>query len=304
MDYKEYPEWSWSFARERLFNECLRAYYLHYYASHNAWLPGASDLSKKAFRLKQLSSLPVMVGNFLHRVAIKTIQLILSGTPLWDADAILSDARRYLADVITKSDNKPEWERNPKSFTMLHESYYGTGITKQKLAEVEHQVLICASNLLNSSTIETIKGNSVTIYEAEEKFNYFMLDEHKIYACMDLFFCNESNTFPVVDWKTGRNVSVDRDQFPIYGTYIQKKYKLPLDKVEFSSEFLSIGRKATYKIDECDILFAEMRIRRSIKNMQKYVADAIVNRPVDVDAFIPKPTGDCCRTCRFIESCK
>ena len=49
-------ELSWSFSRDKIFNECKRAYYYYYYASWGGWEDGAPEFAKKARDSKTATS--------------------------------------------------------------------------------------------------------------------------------------------------------------------------------------------------------------------------------------------------------
>ena len=40
-------DFSWSFSRSRMYNECPKKYYLYYYGSNNGWDKNADEKTKK-----------------------------------------------------------------------------------------------------------------------------------------------------------------------------------------------------------------------------------------------------------------
>jgi len=68
-NFTEYPEFSWSLSRDRVFSSCKRRYYYQYYLPHNGWLSTASHAAQLAYRLKQMMNLNCHVGQAIHDVA-------------------------------------------------------------------------------------------------------------------------------------------------------------------------------------------------------------------------------------------
>ena len=65
--HRENPEFSWSYSRHKKFKDCLREYYYHYYLTHNGWEDDVLDIRKKAYRLKKLANLDILIGNEIDK---------------------------------------------------------------------------------------------------------------------------------------------------------------------------------------------------------------------------------------------
>ena len=64
----------WSLSRERMFDECRRRYFFHYYLSWGGWQRSASIVSREAFKLKRLVPLALWRGQLVHYVVSKILQ--------------------------------------------------------------------------------------------------------------------------------------------------------------------------------------------------------------------------------------
>ena len=56
-------------------DDCPRAYFYHYYASHSGWLDEAGPPSKKAYRLYQLASIDIILDQEMDERAFETTVL-------------------------------------------------------------------------------------------------------------------------------------------------------------------------------------------------------------------------------------
>ena len=70
---------SWSISRDRLFNDCRRAYYYNYYGAWGGWETGASEFCRKAYLLKNIQGIDAWVGDSVHKVIKSIIEGIMSG---------------------------------------------------------------------------------------------------------------------------------------------------------------------------------------------------------------------------------
>ena len=70
---------SWSPSRDRLYRNCARAYYFNYYGSWGGWERDAPAPARLAYRLKQMTNLPMFAGTVVHDVIKGSIARIRGG---------------------------------------------------------------------------------------------------------------------------------------------------------------------------------------------------------------------------------
>ena len=105
-------KFSWSFSRLKLFDECLRQYYLNYYGSWGGWKQEGDSEARLAYRLKQMSNMAMWAGDITHRAVEETFLRLRRVRPV-DAEAIQIWARKALNDEWFQSVEK-RWRKNCK----------------------------------------------------------------------------------------------------------------------------------------------------------------------------------------------
>ena len=147
---REFPDWSWSHSRRRMFQECPRMYFYQYYGSHNGWDERAPDPVRSAYRLKQLTALPLEMGGAIHSAAAFAVQSARSGGGIPSFDTLHDKVRHDLNRAWKESQDRSAWERAPRRRKMFHEFYYGTGLTEPAIKESRQHIRTCLTNLLAS----------------------------------------------------------------------------------------------------------------------------------------------------------
>ena len=132
-------ELTWSFSRDRLFNECPRAYFYHYYASWGGWEAGANEFCRKAYILKNVRSIDAWIGDIVHQVIKWVLEskagdkatLFTKGRDISHEQAVKT-AKNLLTKTWEQSRSK-KWEENVKKNLNLFEHYYSQEPTREEL---------------------------------------------------------------------------------------------------------------------------------------------------------------------------
>jgi len=301
FSFSEYPEFSWSLSRDRVFNSCKRRYYCQYYLSHNGWLTTASHAAQLAYRLKQLTNLHCFVGQAIHNIAKDTVLRLVREEPPATQEECTGVVLYQLQQAIDQSQNKMAWIVRPRNTKMLQEFYYGHGISQERLDGIKSQVATCTENLLASKTIDFLRRNNLTIAEIDLSSNYFLVGQTKVFVRVDLLYSFSDRHF-ILDWKTGKD-DVALDQLAIYGLYAVGAYGWPHEHLRFQVESLKKGERLEVDLAEPELALREMKIRQSVAAMQEYLADVEVNKPLPVEAFPVARDERRCVDCNFIEMC-
>ncbi len=301
-EYREHPTFSWSYSRHRMFRECPRKYYYHYYASHNGWDIAAPESARQAYRLKNLISLPMEVGAVVHQAASAAILRARSGGEVPTAEDLYGIVRRRLRRVWERSQDidRSEWERSPKRWQIFREFYYGNGIGKDEAAEAADQIKTCLGNLLSSESFR----EAVTARETEvgdiEYSTPFSIDGTKTYAVPDLIYRKADETWMVVDWKTGKKHDDDVDQARVYALYMREVYGVSESDITVRIEYLDSGEMQEISFTQEDFENNITAIRDSISSMRDYLSDVAANAPLEKADF-PLQVSYLCRFCEFYE---
>ncbi|MFC1976505.1 hypothetical protein ACFLXQ_08910, partial [Chloroflexota bacterium] len=91
-------EFSWSYSRAAKYKDCPRAYYYHYYAAWEGWQANAPAPVKRAYLLKNLTSLSRWAGNLVHESIKFALTRLKAGQPVAAGDLTKRMHTRAQAD--------------------------------------------------------------------------------------------------------------------------------------------------------------------------------------------------------------
>ncbi|HME90879.1 MAG TPA: hypothetical protein VKE49_05615, partial [Myxococcaceae bacterium] len=88
-------DFSWSKSRHEKFEQCLRAYYLHYYRSWGGWEPDAPEEARRLYILKKLSNRQSWAGRVVHEAIRDSLIRIRFGRAV-DPARMIEKAHRLM----------------------------------------------------------------------------------------------------------------------------------------------------------------------------------------------------------------
>lgn len=298
---REHPTFSWSHSRRVVFQECPRKYYYQYYGSHNGWEDTAPESARLAYRLKNLTSLPLEIGGALHEVASTAIHRARSGASTPTADDLYDMARNRMNKAWIDSLDRPAWERSPKWRRMFHEFYYDTGIGDDEIADARDTLRTCIANLLRSKSFrEAVAAPFVEVRNVEE-LTTFYIDDTPIYAVPDLVYRKGGDVWTVVDWKSGKIQDDDTDQVLVYALYVRELHGARGPDIDVRVERLAAGAADRYAFTQQDIDDGIDAIRDSIGAMKTYLSDPVANSPIEKVDFPLRSDTSTCKFCKFYD---
>jgi len=297
---REYPEKSWSFSRHKSFLECKRRFYFNTYGHWNGWEYNAPERAKKLYRLKKLANIYTLSGQLLHEEIAKAIR---EGEI--DIKNALSRIRHHLNKAVKDSLEKVKyWENKPKDYIILHEYYYGDGVSKEKGSEITDRMSTALNNFTSSYTWKRLNQGNVEIVEFEkEGFPHFMLRDYKIFSILDLFY-KLDNKYYIVDWKSGEiHSEQNKRQMGVYALYVINKYpEVNVNVLKGYNEYLGVNDKESYDFALEDLVNLKEEITNSMEKMDEFLLDKEKNMPQDEKNY-PAETGFHCKYCNYIEVC-
>ena len=313
---REYPEFSWSYSRSTKFRECPRDYYYHYYASHNGWELEAPEPASLAYRLKNLTSLPLETGAAVHEGAAAAIHRARMGGPAFTYDDFYSLARARLNKAWRDSRDYAGWVLSPKQRRMFHEIYYGRGMADNAIEKAKRQLAACFQSLMESQSYREAVAAPICEVKGVEEFITFDIDGTPIHAVPDLIYRRGDGVWMVIDWKSGQNKGDDTVQAMVYALHVRERFgvlaedipvedipaeNIPAENIRVRVEYLFLGVSEEYDFTD-DILDQKADdIRDSIAAMQGYLKDAARNEPLDKDRFPMRDDTSLCRYCNFYQ---
>ncbi len=279
----------WSISRYDTFQSCKRKYYYTYYAKYDSSLP-----RQKIDELKKMTSIPLEIGNIVH----KTIEVFLKRL-LKSEDEI--DRKRFLDYVHRKTINLC----NTKVFA---EVYYNE-IPKINIDEVFDKVKNCLNNFLNSErfiwvTKETVSNKENWLIEPDG-YGETRIDKMKAYCKVDFLFPVDNKLF-ILDWKTGKpHEEKHRKQLIGYSTWASFHFSKDLTDIVSIIAYL----QPTYSeieiiVNEFDVQEFSLQIKKETEEMYLFCHNIEENIPKDKEEFTKTNNQNICNYCNFREFCK
>lgn len=303
----KYPPWSWSSSRKASFTECRRKYYYNYYLAHNGWEAGAEDLAKKAYRLKNLTGIHLLLGSAVHEVAEYACKIIGGGGDKPDKDVIIDKIRFLLNEAWKESkilarDPSP-WEASPKKYLFLYEFYYGYGISPDVIKKIKEKLRLSVENLISCPSLKELAetGTEMKLVENMDTFDLF---DTPVYAIPDLVYKRADGKWIVVDWKTGKENDTHPAQINVYCMYLRDKMGVDVKDMLGRVEYLLTGTSRDVEVTGETFAEAENDIKESIEEMRAALSDPEENIPFDMYSYPLAKHKRFCRWCSFYELCE
>ncbi|HXW50376.1 MAG TPA: PD-(D/E)XK nuclease family protein [Candidatus Acidoferrales bacterium] len=302
-------EFAFSWSRHRTFYQCARKLYWQHYGFWQGWEAEAPASARLAYRLKQLKSLSMLVGETFH-VELAEILRRRTPAPMSVPDKQLTaDMERRLLGRLRQSRNA-DWDRygDPKNYTILFEDYYGTGVS----GELEHEAIEtlrrCVDGLKSDGFGRRAFGAPADKLKyidpkspAEKRVT---IDGLVVYASPDLIVEGKEGGLHIVDWKTGMPHvhDVNAAQLAIYGLFVQQKFDMPLDQITAHLVYVGAGEHRAQNVSEGEPE-ARRVIATFVADVTSRLTDAANNIAGDIERFPMTTNRATCRSCNFRELC-
>lgn len=305
FEVRRYPEKSWSISKMKVIDSCFREYFYTYYGSHNGWLFESSEEAKIAWRLKKLTNIWLMFGKELHGVIKEVIEN--KRINFYEKEKLQAAIRNRLNKGVSGSSIKVktgEWDEYPKG-EMLQEYYYDGKLNEEDILEVKNRIERCTESFLNSKTFQEILTlNQENILEIdEEKFEFILVHGVKVYALIDALYIDNEGNYIIVDWKTGKESDIDREQILVYALYVMQKYDVEIDKIRGRVEYLLSGENEEFTFDYEDLNHILHRIGIDLNVIDAFLLDKERNEPKEKEFFSMCENTKKCNKCKFRKLC-
>jgi len=292
-------DFTWSFSRDRTFKACKRKYYFNYYGSWGGWDPAAEESAKQIYRLKKMTTIPMMIGDIIHDIAESTFEKLRrkKATSLKDTELLVVKEfkRRW-----QESKNK-DWENNPTKATNLFELYYDDRPSDSRLLEYRSIMADCVQGFFESESYQFIQGLAPIEWLTIENLDHFNFADTKIWIKLD-FAARHKEKIYIYDWKTGQVAKEDENQLAVYALYAMEKWQIPLNDLRLFDIYLRKQLPVKMKITEKIIENAKKEIKISIKEMKTLLDDEKTNLATIENFPMVENTNECKR-CFYKEVC-
>lgn len=302
-------EFAWSWSRHEKLYQCPRKIYWQYYGSWGGWKGDASSDAMLAYRLKQLKSVSMLVGDALHEVLAERLRMRADAPSPVPAVQIKDEVERRVLKRMRESRNR-DWHRygDPKRYAILFEDYYGAGVSEaQRDAALDH-IRACVAGLSDSIygrrafAISKKRLRLIDPPDFEQKRT--VVDGIMVYAAPDLVVEDEQGGLHIVDWKTGRPRKANVAQLAVYGLYVSEKLGAPIERI--SAHLVYLGAGHAQKLDNLREGVAEARrmISTYTADIRSRLTDVAANAAGDISQFPMTDNLALCRSCHFREICE
>jgi len=239
---------SWSFSRHRVFEECRRRYYLQYYGSWNGWSADGPERARLAYRLKNMQSLPMWIGAIVHRIVERIVSDLRNRE-----DRGLEAYQKQARDLMNrewKQSLDGEWMHKPKYNLNLFEHYYGVDVTAEERVAARDKVFACLDHFMNGDLFADLARLRPAEWKSIEKLDQFVVNGHPVFVKVDCATRTEPTPegaparLIIYDWKTGKEAEEAEAQLGCYALYACQVWRVPLEEVQLMLAYLPRTRCA------------------------------------------------------------
>jgi PD-(D/E)XK nuclease superfamily len=304
FEIRPYPDFSWSISRQRKLDDCPRAYFFHYYGSHNGWLREAPPLAKEAYRLKQLTSIDALLGQEMDRRALEIERAVRVGDPLPTADELEERTRETLRNAYRSSRHRrEEFEAKPSRVIMLRSFYLDDQEpSEREVSRVQERLPLCIRHLLETEDWERVRACGQEGCVLLEEFMTFVFAGVTVYAMADFAYIHEG-CLRVIDWKTGE-FDPGHEAQPLLSAYCLRESRPELQSyaLEPVLSYLSLGKRRAIPVPADPEQYVADTVASGIAAMRTFMRDPVENAPLGITEF-PRRESGLCQSCNFIPLC-
>lgn len=307
---------SWSFSRDRTFAECRRKYYWRHYGSWGGWERAAPPAVRLAYRLKNLSSLPLWKGELVH-AALGKILIVVEGEqsnlkrpialkPI--VDAVLEPLHSQVAEALMASHTAAAGpSRDSGKFFLLQEDRDNP----DRHTSADELVLDVKGQVRAWATINRLRGLGSRSYRvlSVEALESVEIAGVKVFFKLDLLTRQENVGLVIWDWKTGKAGSApDERQLALYALFLRNRRRSEAMHAYdvYLKERPPLIQEAALPTGQA-VTGLRMYVKRSIEGMAACLKrkDLETNEPEPMDKFpqVRKDGQGPCRWCAYKELC-
>jgi len=301
-------EFAWSWSRHQMLYQCARKIYWQYYGSWGGWDAAAPKDAALAYRLKQIKSVAMLVGELFHEVVGERLRMRTDAPSPVPVAQIREEVERRLLKRLRESRNR-DWERfgQPKQYAILFEDYYGPGVNAAMSDVAIQQIGACAQGLGASSygrrSFEVPKRRLRIIDPVSFDDKKMTVDGITVYAAPDLVVEDDHGTLHIVDWKTGKAGKANIAQLAVYGLYVSEKLGAPIERITAHLVYVSTGAIERHENLREGVAEARRMISTYTADVRARLADVERNVAGDIAQFPMTEDRSLCRRCNFRELC-
>lgn len=301
-------EFAWSWSRHEMFYDCPRKLYWQYYGSWGGWDAHAPEPAVLSYRLKQIKSVAMLVGQALHEVVRERLRMRRKAADSVPARQIKDELERRVLKRLRESRHR-DWERfaDPKGYAILFEDYYGPGVDEAGQEAALVAARECADGFAKSVYARrafAIAKERLRIIDPD-RFEQMkiVIDDVSVYAAPDLVVEDDDGKAHIVDWKTGRVVKANVAQLAVYGLFVAERLGVPIERVAAHLVYVRGGETEKHEHLRESVAEARRRIATYTADVRSRLTDVEHNIAGDVSQFPMTDNRLSCKRCKFQEIC-
>jgi hypothetical protein len=291
---------SWSFTRHKNFAECRRRYYYLHYGSWNGWNNDAPDEARLAYRLKNIQSLPMWLGDLVHRM-IERILGDLRNQEVNSLENYQKQLRNWMNKEYVQSTEK-KWMWQPKRNLNLFEHYYGEEITAEQRTAARDKVYGCLEHFLDSPIFARLGKLRPAEWKTIEKLEQFPVGGHTVYLKIDCATQADGLT-TIYDWKTGAANDEVAVQLACYALYACHAWRAPVESQRLVTYYLDPDTVREHTPTAEELIDTKEFILASMQEMIATLDSGVEKNRATKDNFPMTDKRGVCRRCSFRELC-
>lgn len=290
--YEYTPTPGWSYFRSRLFRECRRKYWFHYYGLKY----GDAHISKEVKKLKNLTSLPIEIGNAIHKTIARSLKNIITRNELPSKEKLIIEGRKTLGERL-------------ENYQFV-ENELDNGLDKEKISnafgKMEKAFTTFKQHWLLPEIISSLKKRPELCIIDPIGYGECRIVGKKIYSKPDLVYQNNDGQTKIIDWKTGKQNGIETlIQLGGYMFYATDVLDRRIDNLEGRVIYLSQSHSdLILQPTKAKIEMIKVRILRELEEIEGYCIDPHNNVPKPMKYFSRTVDSHRCLFCKFRQICQ
>lgn len=289
---RKYPFTSilgWSASRHDTFRKCKRSYFYTYYAKHDKEF---GEIKIK--ELKNLTSLPLEIGNITHDVIKGLLERLVKSSAPIHREKLNSYIRQLTHQYCTS-----------KKFS---EVYYAQ-ISEIPMDEINEKASLYTNRMIDSERMQWLMN--IPQEEKEhwiiepEGFGETRINGLKAYCKVDFLIPHQEGTY-IFDWKTGV-ADLEKHQRQMLGYALFAHVNLGMNP-EMIKPILVYLKEDYNEVDvnitQQDILQFAESVKSETDEMYTLLKNVNENIPLEKESFPMREASRVCELCEFRELCK
>jgi hypothetical protein len=275
-------EIAWSLSKARMFEECRRRFYLHYYLAKLGNLTDPPPDAHLALEMKNIKGLDMWVGEVVHATIQWALELVKLGMTPSEQD-VKAEARRRLSEGWAASLRQLWRIERGDDHPNLFEHYYKVPVDDSTPKRLKEKAYLSLTNFLSSEVFGRISNTPPDRWLPIEKYASFRMpsigvgdgDAILFYLKFDFAMRTESG-ISVFDWKTGKPSMEESRQLACYAMYAADRWEFPTGKINVCAVHLQPELEAVERpVDETDIEEAVVHAQATFNSMKSCLHDPV-----------------------------